>query len=72
MGVPPPGAIRTTIIGLSVIHPRTSRVYIILIERDSVEGRCMQMSVLCDAFKISQFRFFTYCGGFVRHRVTAF
>ena len=36
-------AIRTTIIELSVIHSRTSRVYIIL-ERDSVEGRCMQMS----------------------------
>ena len=36
-------AIRTTIIELSVIHSRTSWVYIIL-ERDSVEGRCMQMS----------------------------
>ena len=39
-------AIRTTIIELSVIHSRTSRVtlFSIILERDSVEGRCMQMS----------------------------
>ena len=67
-------AIRTTIIELSVIHSRTSRVYIIL-ERDSVEGRCMQMS---DTFCVMHLKYlscvslhiFMYCGEFVRHRVT--
>ena len=59
-----------------MIHSRTSRVYIIL-ERDSVEGWCMQMS---DKFCVMHLKYLScgslhivmYCGEFVRDRVTAF